>query len=38
MKVYVAEDILPAVISVPHGWENCNISLHTDDTSAGPLT
>lgn len=38
IKANVTEDILPGVVSVPHGWEDSNINLMTDNISADPIT
>ena len=38
IKADVTGDILPGVVNVPHGWEDSNINLMTDDTSADPIT
>jgi anaerobic selenocysteine-containing dehydrogenase len=38
IKANVTGDILPGVVSVPHGWEDSNINLMTDNTSADPIT
>ena len=38
IKVSVTEDILPGVVNVPHGWEDSNINMLTEDTSVDPVT
>ena len=38
IKVRVTEDILPGVVNVPHGWDECNINLITDDVSVDLIT
>ena len=38
IKACLTEDILPGVVNVPHGWENANVNLLTDDTSVDPIT
>ena len=38
IKARVTEDILPGVVNVPHGWDNCNINLITDDVSVDSVT
>lgn len=37
IKVKVTEDILPGVVSIPHGWAQANVNLLTDETPADPV-
>ena len=39
MKVKVTEDIVPGVLSIPHGWAGqANVSLLTDETTADAIS
>lgn len=38
IKASVTEDITTNVISVPHGWQEANVNILTDDTPADPIT
>ena len=38
IKVKITEDMLPGVISIPHGWDNSNVNLLTDDEALDPVS
>jgi anaerobic selenocysteine-containing dehydrogenase len=38
IKAKVTEDIAPNVISVPHGWQDANVNILTDNTPADPVS
>ncbi|MFC2018197.1 molybdopterin-dependent oxidoreductase [Chloroflexota bacterium] len=38
LKARVTEDILPGVVSIPHGWDEANVNLLTDETPADPVS
>ena len=37
IKLKVTEDIMPGVISIPHGWAQANVNILTDETPADPV-
>lgn len=38
IKVRVTEDIKPGVIHIPHGWQDANVNLLTDNACTDPVT
>jgi len=38
IRVNVTEDIVPGVVSIPHGWANANVNLLTDYTPVEPIS
>jgi len=38
IKASVTEDIAPNVISIPHGWQEANVNILTDNTPADPVS
>jgi anaerobic selenocysteine-containing dehydrogenase len=38
IEASLSDDILPRVVSIPHGWEKANVNLLTDMGFADPLT
>ena len=38
IEVKVTEDIMPGVVSIPHGWAQANVNILTDETPADPVT
>jgi len=38
IKAQFTEDILPGVISIPHGWAKANVNVLTDDKGEDPVT
>ncbi len=38
IKVKPTEDIMPGVVSIPHGWAQANVNILTDETPADPVT
>jgi anaerobic selenocysteine-containing dehydrogenase len=38
LKAALTEDILPEVVSVPHGWSEANVNYLTDDRSRDPVS
>ncbi len=38
LRAEVTDDILPGVVQVPHGWEEANVNLLTDNRPADPVT
>ncbi|MFC2060143.1 molybdopterin-dependent oxidoreductase [Chloroflexota bacterium] len=37
-KVRTTDDIIPGVVAAPHGWEEANINVLTDNTPADPIS
>ncbi|HLA28204.1 MAG TPA: molybdopterin oxidoreductase family protein [Syntrophales bacterium] len=38
VEARVTEDIMPQVVSIPHGWSQGNVNVLTDETPADPVT
>jgi len=38
IRAKVTEDIIPNVISIPHGWPQSNVNILTDEKSVDPVT
>ncbi len=38
IKVKITEDVLPGVIAIPHGWDEANANVLTDDEALDPVT
>ena len=38
IKVRITEDILPGVIAIPHGWDEANANVLTDDEALDPVS
>ncbi len=38
VKAKITEDILPGVVSIPHGWVEANVNLLTDDKERDPIS
>ncbi|RLG91692.1 MAG: molybdopterin oxidoreductase [Candidatus Hecatellales archaeon] len=38
VKTKITEDILPGVVSIPHGWVEANVNLLTDDGDRDPIS
>lgn len=38
IKVKVTEDIMPGVVSIPHGWEQANVNFLTDLDARDPIS
>jgi anaerobic selenocysteine-containing dehydrogenase len=38
IKAQVTSDILPGIVNVPHGWDDSNVNLLTDNASVDPIT
>ena len=37
LKARVTEDILRGVVSIPHGWDEANVNILTDETPADQI-
>ena len=38
LKARVTEDILRGVVSIPHGWDEANVNILTDETPVDPVS
>ena len=38
IKIRTTSNILPQVVSIPHGWQDANVNLLTDEMPADPVT
>jgi anaerobic selenocysteine-containing dehydrogenase len=38
IKTRITPTILPQVVSIPHGWQDANVNLLTDEMPADPVT
>jgi formate dehydrogenase (coenzyme F420) alpha subunit len=38
IKLRVTDELMPGVVSIPHGWKDANVNLLTDHTPADPIT